>query len=99
MAAIRQSSAVTLGWTRGRKPHAYAPSLFIHAGPRQGLGRRLYAACAGAARNAGFREFELMATRPGEPLYEALGFSVVERVVVTLPGGVDVPFARMHRAI
>jgi hypothetical protein len=40
-----------------------------------------------------------MATRPGEPLYEALGFSVVERVVVTLPGGVDVPFARMRRAI
>jgi hypothetical protein len=40
-----------------------------------------------------------MATRPGEPLYDALGFTVVERVVVTLPGGVDVPFARMRRAI
>lgn len=40
-----------------------------------------------------------MATRPGEPLYDALGFTVVERVVVKLPGGVEVPFARMHRAI
>jgi len=40
-----------------------------------------------------------MATRPGEPFYDVLGFRVVERVVVTLPGGVDVPFARMRRSI
>ena len=40
-----------------------------------------------------------MATRPGEPLYDALGFSVVERVVLTLPDGGDVPFARMRRSI
>ena len=45
---------------------------------RQGLGRRLFAACAEAAWNAGFRTFELMATRPGEPLYNALGFTVIE---------------------
>jgi len=75
-------------------------AFFVHPRwARQGLARRLYAACARAAWNAGFRDFELMATRPGEPLYDALGFTVVERVVVTLPGGVDVPFARMHRAI
>jgi len=52
-----------------------------------------------AARAAGFEYFELMATRPGEPFYAALGFAVVERVLVRLPGGVDVPFARMRRAI
>ncbi len=40
-----------------------------------------------------------MATGPGEALYAALGFTVVERVVVTLPGGVEVPFAGMRRAI
>jgi hypothetical protein len=40
-----------------------------------------------------------MATRPGEPFYDILGFQVVERVVVMLPGEVAVPFARMRRAI
>lgn len=75
-------------------------AFFVHPGhARQGLARRLYASCAQAARAAGFTEFELMATRPGEPFYEALGFEIVERVLVPLPGDVDVPFARMRRAI
>jgi GNAT superfamily N-acetyltransferase len=75
-------------------------AFFVHPlWARQGLGRQLFAACARAAWNAGFRSFELVATRPGEPLYAALGFAVAERVVVTLPGGVEVPFARMRRAI
>ena len=75
-------------------------AFFVHPHwARRGLARRLYAACAQAAWSAGFREFELMATRPGEPLYDALGFTIVERVVVTLPGPVDVPFARMRRTI
>jgi GNAT superfamily N-acetyltransferase len=75
-------------------------AFFVHPHfARQGLGRRLFAACAQAAWNAGFRNFELMATAPGEPLYSALGFTIVERVIVPLPGGVDVPCARMRRAI
>ena len=75
-------------------------AFFVHPSwARRGLARRLYAACVRAAWDAGFREFELMATRPGEPLYDALGFSLVERVTVALPGGVEVPFARMRRAI
>ena len=75
-------------------------AFFVHPrAARQGLGRRLYSACAHAAWSAGFRTFELMATRPGEPFYATLGFEVVEHVVVTLPGGVDIPFTRMQRAI
>ena len=75
-------------------------AFFVHPQwARRGLARRLYAACARAAWEAGFRHFELMATRPGEPFYEALGFAVMERVVVPLPGDVAVPFARMRRAI
>lgn len=65
---------------------------------RRGLARRLYGVCERAALGAGFRQLELMATLPGEPLYTALGFTVVERVVVTL-SGVDVPFTRMTRDI
>jgi GNAT superfamily N-acetyltransferase len=75
-------------------------AFFVHPDwARRGLARELYVACASAAWQAGFREFELMATRPGEPFYASLGFSVVEQVIVPLPGGVDVPFARMRRPI
>ncbi len=75
-------------------------AFFVHpAWARRGLARRLHAECARAAWAAGFRSFELMATRPGEPLYAALGFVIVERVTVALPGGVEVPFARMRRQI
>ena len=75
-------------------------AFFVHPqSARQGLARRLYAACESAAREAGFGAFELMATRPGEPFYAALGFEIVERVLVALPGDVEVPFARMRRAI
>ena len=75
-------------------------AFFVHpAWARRGLARRLYAACARAAWDAGFRELALMATMPGLPLYAALGFEVVEHVTIALPGPVEVPFARMRRAI
>jgi GNAT superfamily N-acetyltransferase len=75
-------------------------AFFVHPRwARRGLARRLYAACARAAWDAGFRELELMATRPGEPLYAALGFAVVERLTVRLPGDVELPFARMRRTL
>ena len=75
-------------------------AFFVHPDwARHGLARRLYSACVDAAWTAGFRRFELMATSPGEPFYASLGFTVEERVTVSLPGGVEVPFARMSRAI
>ncbi|MFI5233590.1 MAG: GNAT family N-acetyltransferase [Gemmatimonadales bacterium] len=75
-------------------------AFFVHPDwARRGLARQLYAECERAARAAGFRRFELMATLPGEPLYAALGFTVVERVERLLANGVTVPFARMARAI
>ena len=75
-------------------------AFFVHPRwARRGLGRRIYAECETAARAANFRSFELMATLPGEPLYTALGFDVVERVAVRLPGDVEVPLVRMQRHI
>lgn len=72
-------------------------AFFVHPDwSRRGLARQLYGACERAAQAAGFRGFELMATLPGEPLYVALGFSVVERVVVAI-AGLDVSFTRMTR--
>ncbi|MGH7627608.1 MAG: GNAT family N-acetyltransferase [Gemmatimonadaceae bacterium] len=75
-------------------------AFFVHPDwARRGLARRLYATCERAACAAGFHHFELMATLPGEPLYRALGFTGVERVVSTLAGGVEIPFVRMTRRI
>lgn len=66
---------------------------------RRGLARRLFAACHDAALHAGFRSFELGATLPGVPLYEALGFTALERVDAAMPDGVVLPVVRMSRPI
>ncbi len=75
-------------------------AFFVHPDwARRGLARQLHDACARAAWAAGFRRLELMSTAPGEPLYAALGFVVVERIALPLPGGVALPLARMMRAL
>jgi GNAT superfamily N-acetyltransferase len=75
-------------------------AFFVHPRwARQGLARRLYRECARAAWMAGFRSFELIATSPGEPLYTALGFTVVDRNSADVTGGISVPFAVMRRLI
>lgn len=66
---------------------------------RRGLGRRLLDHCTAEAARAGFRAFELASTLPGEPLYTACGFSVVERFEISLPGDIRVPLVRMRKAI
>ena len=75
-------------------------AFFVHPGwARRGLGRRLFAACEAAARAAGFRGLELVATLPGEPLYAALGFVAREPVTVPLPDGLTLPCRRMTRPV
>ena len=75
-------------------------AFFVHPEwTRRGLARQLYDTCASAAVQAGFRELELMATLPGEPLYVALGFSALERVSVPIAAGVELPLVRMRRRI
>jgi GNAT superfamily N-acetyltransferase len=54
---------------------------------RRGLGRRILEASEEAAKRAGFTTFELMATLPGVPLYEACGYERVENAVIELPDG------------
>ena len=66
---------------------------------RQGLGRALLRHAESAARAAGFRRLTLMATLPGEPMYRALGYLPLEEVVHPLPGGLEVRFIHMARAI
>ncbi len=66
---------------------------------RRGLGRQLMAVCVTAAKQAGFNSLELASTMPGEPLYLASGFTVLERFELDLPGGVRTPLSRMRMAI
>lgn len=75
-------------------------AFFVHPRyARRGLARRVFEACHDAARRAGFRAFELGATLPGVPLYEALGFTAHERVDAVMPDGVVLPVVRMSRPI
>ena len=81
-----------------RSEPARIRAFFVHpAAARQGLGRRLFDECRSAAAAAGFRTLTLVATLPGEPLYQALGFTVTERFQLRLPDQVEVPVARMSR--
>lgn len=75
-------------------------AFFVHPSmARHGLGRQLMAACIDASKQAGFGSLQLVATLPGEPLYLASGFVVVERFSLDLPGAIQVPVSRMRMAI
>ena len=75
-------------------------AFFVHPDwTRRGLGRRIFDACEIDARARGFRAFELVATRPGEPLYRALGFVPMEPVVIPMPDNLTLPCLRMQRSI
>jgi hypothetical protein len=55
--------------------------------------------CETAARSAGFRRAELGATLPGEPLYAAMGYEVVERFQLQFPDGEEFPLVKMSKAL
>ena len=75
-------------------------AFFVHPDwARRGVGSRLLAACVDAARAAGFRRLTLVATLPGEPLYQTLGFVVTRRFEDVLPDGVRIPFVEMARGV
>jgi len=65
---------------------------------RKGVGRLILSLCEAAARSAGFRAVELMATMSGEPLYRACGYQPCERIMDDR-GGVAVPLLRMRKVL
>ena len=75
-------------------------AFFVEPGmARRGLGRQLLVECTREARAAGFSALELVSTLPGEPLYLATGFTVIERFELSLPDDIRVPVSRMRREI
>jgi N-acetylglutamate synthase-like GNAT family acetyltransferase len=73
-------------------------AFFVHPDcARRGIGRGIVLACEAAARSTGFTRFELVATLAGEPLYAALGYSVVERFEVSMVGDLKLPVVKMAK--
>ncbi len=75
-------------------------AFFVHPDwARRGIGSAILRKCVRSAEAAGFRRLELLGTLPGEPLYRAFGFEVLEYVNHTLPDGVVVRWVRMARGL
>jgi GNAT superfamily N-acetyltransferase len=67
---------------------------------RRGLGRRIIEACESAARDAGFRRLDLVATLPGVLLYDACGFVATADVEdITLEDGVRLACLAMTKEL
>ncbi len=83
-----------------KRDPARVRAFFVHpAWARQGVGRRILAACEAAIMEAGFPTVELVATLAGEPLYAAFAYVAVERYEVPLPGGLTLPVVRMTKRL
>ena len=75
-------------------------AFFIHPDfARRGIGKQLIEACETAAKDAGFRRLEMGATLPGEPMYRAVGYEVIERFDLPFPDGVVLPLVRMGKTL
>ncbi len=75
-------------------------AFFVHpAWARLGIGRQLMYTCEMAAQAGGFRRAELGATLPGEPLYAAMGYTVVERFRLQFPDGEEFPLVKMSKTL
>lgn len=73
-------------------------AFFIHPDfARRGIGKHLIEACEMAAKTAGFRQLEMAATLPGEPMYAAVGYQAIERWEHLLADGVALPLVRMRK--
>ncbi|MBY0581563.1 MAG: GNAT family N-acetyltransferase [Sphingomonas sp.] len=66
---------------------------------RMGIGRLILALSEAAARDHGFEKVELMATLAGEPLYQACGYTKIERVEVAASGDILIPLIRMRKSL
>jgi GNAT superfamily N-acetyltransferase len=91
----------------GREPELLDPAtdaakvraIFVHPEfARQGLGSLILATVENAAREAGFRRFEMGSTLTGVPLYLLKGYVEVERIAVPLHNGEALPVVRMVKS-
>lgn len=93
---------------RDRQPELLDPArdaarvraFFVHPSwARRGIGRALLQRCEDAARAAGFARADLMATLPGQRLYQAQGFVADPPISHDLGGGLLITFVPMHKSL
>ena len=91
----------------GREPDLLEPAtdaakvraIFVHPEyARVGLGSLILATVENAAREAGFRRFEMGSTLTGVPLYRLRGYVEVGRLAVPLNNGEALPVVKMVKA-
>ena len=83
--------------TPGSSRRDYEPFTCIRDGRAAESDESLQGACERAARNEGSTSIELIATLPGQPLYEANGYQVVCPFEIPLPNGLSLPAFRMAK--
>ena len=82
------------------KDAARIRAFFVHPDfARQGIGKQMMTVCEGAAQANGFTSFELGATLPGVPLYEAMGYAAIQNIDVTMPDGVVLEIVKMRKEV
>ncbi len=82
------------------KDAAKIRAFFVHPNyARRGIGKILISFCEAEAVKAGFSSFELGATLPGVPLYQAMGYEAVENADARLPDGKVLEIIRMKKDI
>lgn len=73
-------------------------AMYTHPGyTRRGIGRFLIEAGEAAAKAEGFKSMELGSTAPGQPLYEACGYRLLEDLSRPSEDGTIVPVLRMQK--
>lgn len=73
-------------------------AFFVHpAWARRGIGRLIMQASEEAARAAGFRRIDIVATLTGEPLYRSFGYTPIKRYEIDLPNGARMPVVRLTK--
>lgn len=80
------------------KDAARIRAFFVHPDhSRKGIGRHIINVCEKAARLNGFTQFELGATLPGLPLYQAVGYYPVQNADAILPDGEILEIIKMKK--
>jgi N-acetylglutamate synthase-like GNAT family acetyltransferase len=80
------------------KDAAKIRAFFVHpAWARRGVGTLILEACEMAAREAGFRRYEMGATLTGAKLFGAKGYVAVKRIAVPLDCGESLPVIHMEK--
>lgn len=75
-------------------------AFFVHPDwARQGIGRHIMVVCENAAQSNGFKSFQLGATLPGVPLYQAMGYQPVEHIEQPMPNGEILPIVKMYKVL